>query len=286
LAGALVAIAIGVVWLGRDVSLGIHPDLFARTALLVRYEDFFAYRPEYFVAGISSADVLGTKAAALGANLGTFVFSFAVVLLVPLAAGIRDLGRRADVRAWAGLALLAYLAESLVWTLHSTRGSYFHSLAAFLPFGLAIAAAGAERVLETRAPHLSSAWAWGTITLFAVLSGAAVSQWDGVFNAGTRTRVAALDAIPPGPFLAIDAAAWRWIGGRTVAVTPSDGLDVAGCVAVRVNARSLVLESAHFSRYEQLYGGNARPAWLDPPIERGSVKIYPIRGDPACANTP
>ena len=98
--------------------------------------------------------------------------------------------------------------------------------------------------------------------------------------------MAALDAIPPGPFLAIDAAAWRWISGRSVAVTPADGLGDAGCVAVRVNARSVVLESAHFRRYEQLYGGDGRPRWLDPPIEVGSIKIYPIRGEPACARVP
>jgi len=36
------------------------------------------------------------------------------------------------------LAAVVFLLQSLVVTLHSTRGSYFHSLAAFLPFGVAL----------------------------------------------------------------------------------------------------------------------------------------------------
>ncbi len=278
--GSAVALAIGGSWLARELSVGVTSGPLARSALLVRYEDFFAIAPEYL--GGSLADLFVPKAAALVTNAGTFAFAFGLVLLVPLAVGLRALWARPDVRAWAMLLGAVYVAQSVVWTLHSTRGSYFHSLAAFFPFGVAIAAAGSERLLARRPREAAAGWMLGSAALFAVLSGAALAQWDATFNAGTRGREAVRDALPDGPFLAIDAAAWRWIAGRPVAVTPADGLDRAGCVAPLVGARAIVLESAHFSRYDDLYARDARPSWLGPPVVRGTTKVYPIVGVPRC----
>src|SRR5207253_899339 len=154
---------------------------------------------------------------------------FGLVPLAPLALGVRGLRQRADVRAWVALLALVYLAQSLVWTLHSTHGSYLHSLAAFFPFGLAIAAAGADALFVSRTVSSTRAWTFGTLLVAVILSAGAVLQVDSGLAAGAREREAALDAIPPGPFLAIDAAAWRWSSGRTVAVTPADGIAYAGC---------------------------------------------------------
>ena len=53
-------------------------------------------------------------------------------------------------------------------------------------------------------------------------------------------------------------------------------MNEAPCVASTADARSIVLEAAHFSTYEELYRGGPRPAWLGAPIERGSVRIFPI----------
>jgi hypothetical protein len=278
--GALVALVIGGAWLARDASVGIPSDLFARAALLVRYEDFFAIRSPTLDAFVASlGDAVAAKGGALLSNALTFAFAFSLLLLVPLAAGLRALWSRLEVRAWAILALLIFAAQSLVWTLHSTRGSYFHSLGAFFPFGVAIAMAGGERLLAARRPELASAWAAGALLLVAALSVGALAQWDETFNGGTRVRAAAVDAIPAGPFLAIDAAAWRWLSGHAVLVTPADGLDAAACVLATANARSVVLEEAHFRAYDDLYRGGTRPAWLGPPIERGPVKIFPVIGE-------
>src|SRR5262249_20755240 len=159
----------------------------------------------------------------------------------PLAAGARALWSRAEVRAWALLAIGIFLIESLVFTLHSTRGSYFHSLGAFYPFGIAVAAAGAQRLLAATTPRVRHAWASGTLLLVVVFSLSALLQWDSSFITGARIRAAAVDAIPSGTFLAIDAAAWRWIAGRSVLVTPSDGIEAAGCLISRFGATSIVL---------------------------------------------
>lgn len=285
-AGALVALAIGGIWLARDIGAGVGAGLFARSALLVRYEDFFAVTPGYLdFQSVPVSGFVGTKITALATNAITFAFAFGLVLLFPLGIALRALRRRVEVRAWLGLAILIYVAQSVVWTLHSTRGSYFHSLAAFFPFGVALAAVGAERLLAARPRQTAVAWIWGAILLIGAISFGAVAQWDSAFNTGTRAREAALEAIPAGPFLAIDAAAWRWIADRPVVVTPADGVELAGCVVALTHARAIVLEAAHFSRYDQLYADDVRPSWLDAPIVSGTTKIYPVGGEPSCAGT-
>ncbi|MEP6693977.1 MAG: hypothetical protein ABJB39_04985, partial [Chloroflexota bacterium] len=94
---------------------------------------------------------------------------------------------------------------------------------------------------------------------------------------------AALDAIPAGPFMAIDAAAWRSLSGRSVIVTPADGLAEFGCAAAFYGAHSLVLEAAHFRVYDAIYAESERPSWLGPPVIRDSIKIFPFVGDFGCS---
>ena len=277
--GGAVAMAIGLAWLVRDVTLAPAADVFARSVLLVHYEDLFASRDPTLGEFVAAAPtVLVAKANALGTNALTFLFAFAILPVFGLTAGARALWSRAEVRAYVWLAVLVFLAQSLVWTLHSTRGSYVHSLAALLPFGFALAAAGGETLARGRAlgPRVLAV----SVSLAAVvaISVAALLQFDPTYGANERARRAALDAIPSGPFLAIDAAAWRWIADRPVIVTPADGLAAAACAAMRYGARSIVLEEAHFSAYDDLYRGGARPSWLAAPIDRGGIRVYPVIG--------
>jgi hypothetical protein len=255
--------------------------------LLVRYEDFFRLAsPTLSEFGSAFPDVLAAKANAVVTNATTALFAF-FVLLGPLAAvSSWRLRARPDVRAWTALLVLVFLAQSLAWTLHSTRGSYFHSLAAFFPFGIALAAAGAEHALAHRDAAVGRLWATGALVLAVALSAGSLVQWDTAFNAAARMRAAVLDAIPPGPFMAIDAAAWRYLSGRPVIVTPADGGVEFGCAAALYGARSVVLESAHFRAYDAIYTGAERPAWLGPPVVRDTIKIFPMLGDVGCSVLP
>src|SRR5439155_568106 len=210
-AAYLAALATGGAWLARGVSLGASPDLMGRTALLARYEDFFAIRP---TGTADLATAVGVRVAALASDLGLVVISLVLFLVVPLALALRARWRLPAVRAFAGLALLLYLVESLVWTLHATRGSYFHSLAALFPFAMALAAVGGEIFFAARAPGLARVAVAGTLGASSILALFALALWGSTYNASYKARSAALDAIPPGPFLAIDAAALRWIADR------------------------------------------------------------------------
>jgi hypothetical protein len=282
LVGSAVALAIGGAWFARDLGLGAG-DLLARSMLLVRYEDFFRIAPPTvgeFTAALP--DVLAAKASALVANAVTALLAF-FVLLGPLAAASSwRLRARPDVRAWSTLLVVVFLAQSLLFTLHSTRGSYFHSLAAFVPFGIALAAAASERALAGRDAAIARLWVSGALALAVTLSAGAVVQWDATFNAITRTRVAALDAIPPGPFMAIDAAAWRSLSGRSVIVTPAE-FELGVCAGMRYGARSIVLEPAHFREWDALYNGGKLLTVLGSPVVRDTIKIFPIAENAGCS---
>jgi hypothetical protein len=185
------------------------------------------------------------------------------------------------VRAFAALALLIYVAEGVVWPLHATRGSYFHSLAAFYPFAMALVALGGETWLarlDLTARRLAT---YGTLLAVLVLAVFGLSNWDASFNEPYRARVAALDVIPPGPFLAIDAAAWRWISDRSVIITPADGPEAAACVAIAYRVQTLVLEPAHFSAYQALYDGDLS-GWFGHVAVSGGIQVYGLSGSPGC----
>lgn len=283
LAGSGVALSIGLGWLARDVAIGLSPGLFARTAFLVRYEDFFAVSPPSFGALIEALPaVLAAKLAALATNLVTAVYAFLLLLVPAIVVAIRAGAGRAEVRAFAMLLVLVYLAESLVWTLHSTRGSYFHSLAAFFPYGIALGVTGCAALAARRRwgrPAILVVSAAGVVAV-AITSGAALLEWNAAFDPPYRARVAALDRIPPGPFLAADAAAWRWISGRTVVVTPADGLAAAACYAPATGVRWIVLEPVHFGAYDDLYRGRMAGGPEALSQREHAIRVYPLPAPP------
>jgi hypothetical protein len=274
--GSVVAVAIGLGWLARDLALGPQPDLFARSVLLVRYEDFFAAAPPNGWPPLES--LLAPRPAALATNALTFAFAFGLLLLPGIAYAVWTRRDRADVRTFAGLLVLVYLVESLVFTLHSTRGSYFHSLAAFIPFGVALGVIGTGGLLRT--VERGRVAAAGGVVAAAIVSAFALAQWDDSFNVPYRARVAAVANIPAGPFLAIDAAAWRWIADRPVVVMPVSLDPCSFGRAVTYQVRSLVLERAHFSGYESLYRGMQSVDYVDALPDRiGDIQIYGVDGD-------
>jgi hypothetical protein len=282
IAGSVIALGIGLGWLVRDATLGTDPQLFARTVLLVRYEDFFATQAPTWAAFVAALpDVLAAKVAALGVNAITFAFAFGLLLVPGIVAAIR--ARRADpaVRAFAVLAGLVFLLQSLVVTLHSTRGSYFHSLAAFLPFGVALGTVGTASLIGRleRGPRMLSlarTAAAGGVIAAIVLSTFAVMQWDTAFNVPYRARAAQAALIPSGRFMAIDAAAWRWIARRPTVVTPADLSPCAIDRASRSAVKWLVLERTHFSAYDGLYRGTAVVPYLTPAGDHGDLKVFAI----------
>ena len=283
-AGAAVALVFGLGWLVRDLSLGEVPDVLGRSLLLVRYEDFFAVRVpagavvfepvswSRFLAALP--EVLAAKIAALGTNATTFVFVFGLLLVPGIARAIWVRRGKPESTAFASLIVLVYLVESLAFTLHSTRGSYFHSLAAFFPFGVALGVVGTSDLLGTVERRRIAVL--GGVVAAAIISVFALAEWDASFNPPYRARAAIVGHIPPGVFMAIDAAAWRWIADRPVVVTPASGPDPCTLGRRDLNVTSIVLEPVHFSAYDALYRGGAHGDWIGDPNRVSFVQIYPV----------
>lgn len=278
LIGSGVALAIGLVWVARGLALGGTPDLLVRTSLLSRYEDFFG----------TATPVIGDPSTLLAQRLSAVASEATVVLLAlmgflifPLAIAIRARWRYTSVRVFCGLALLIYLAAALVWPLHAARGSYVHSLAAFYPFAMALSAVGGESWLARRRPTVARVTVVIALVGAFALSLLGIYQWSESFNELARRRVSALALIPPGPFMAIDAAAWRWIAGRSVLVTPADGPERVACIARAYGAKSLVLEPAHFSAYDDVFRGG-QVVSLGPAQERDGIRVYPLLEGGGC----
>jgi hypothetical protein len=281
--GTVVALGIGLAWLARDLSLGPGPDLFARSVLLVHYEDFFAVDTSAGIMDLPAVSwdqftfalpaVLAAKVAALGTNAVTFLVAFGLLLVPGIVRAVWS-RPRPDARAFAALLILVYLVESLAFTLHSTRGSYFHSLAAFFPYGVALGVLGTGELLRSiERRRLAAA---GGIVAAVVVSSFALSQWDSSFNAPFRDRVALLSQLPPGRLMAIDAAAWRWIADRPVVVTPANLDPCAIGRAEHLDVTTLILERVHFTSYDPLYRGDAAVDYLGAPVRIGVVELYPV----------
>ncbi len=282
IAGSAVALAIGVAWLVRGIALSFPSDLAARSMLLVRYQDFFALQaPTFDAFAAALPEVLGAKIAALATNAVTAVM---VVLLVPLAAVALEARRawaRPEVRAFTAILAAVYLAQSLLFTPHSVRGSFFHAAAAFFPYAIALAAAGADRFFSASTPGVRrTVWA-STVVGFGIVSVFALGQWDVDFNSPYRARLAAAEQLPPGPLMAADAAAWRWISGREAVLAPADGPDAAACVAEVYLARTLVLEPAHFTTYDALYAA-PRAGAFSLVRDLGGIRVYAASEQTRC----
>ena len=279
IAGMAVALSIGLAWLARGLALPGSPAIaLVKGVFLVRYEDFFALTPS---GTADLATLVGVRLSALLSDLVVALAALLLFLAAPLVIGLRVGWRLPAVRAFAALALLIYVAEGIVWPLHATRGSYFHSLAAFYPFAMALVALGGATWLARLEPTSQRIATFGTLGAVLALAVFGLTNWDASFNQPYRARLAALDAIPPGPFLAIDAAAWRWISDRSVLISPADGPEAAACVAIRYRAQSLVLEPAHFSAYQSLYDGTGSP-WFGQRADRGGIRVYSLNGNPGC----
>ena len=230
--------------------------------------------------------MFAAKVAAAGTNVVTFVFAFGLLLVPGIARAIWSRRSRPDVRAYAGLLVLVFLVESLVFTLHSTRGSYFHSLAAFFPFGVALGVVGTHDLLRsTEGRRLAAA---AGIVAAVIVSTFSVSQWDISFNTPYRERAAIVDRLPPGGLMAIDAAAWRWIADRPAVVTPANLGPCAIGYAADLDVVTLVLERVHFTSYDPLYRGAPTDAYIGPPVQVGDFRLYRVdarRARVLCAST-
>lgn len=275
-----VALAIGLGWVVRGLLLTYPADLFARATLLTRYEDFFAVEPPSAALFLDALPfLLAGKFVALVTNLVVAAMTLLLVVAYPLVIAVRDRWKDPTVRAFVAIAVILFVAQSVLFTLHSTRGSFFHSAATLFPFAVALAAAGAEDLFGAASRGLARVVALASVAAYVAVSTSAVLEWDAEFNTLYRQRAAVAATLPPGPLVVTDAAAWRWISGHRAVVAPAEGPRAAACAAEVYLAETLILEPAHFSAYDPLYRSDTSE-YFTLREDRGGIRLY----DPDPAN--
>lgn len=268
--GALVALP----WELRNLALGLPEGQLARTILLLRYEDFFRLEPPTLAAYLASLDLaVAQKMRALVVNGLTFLLATLVVLgPVALVTAAR---RRGDplARGWLALVVALYLVQSLVFTLHSTAGSFSHSLSGLVPAAIALGVAGSLGLIRAARPAAAFSLVVATVA-FAVY---AVVLWREAFDPPLEARRAAVaSGSIQTPALALNVPAWRYVLDGPALITPAEGLPAARDLARRYGARTLILEAGHASAYDALYDGRERVDWLEPVETEGAIRVWRI----------
>ena len=278
LAAAALAVAVAAPWYARDLLLGAPEGQLARTLFLVRYEDFFRLAPPdpaRYLAAWPAA--LGEKLAAAGTTAGTFLLA-TLVLLGPLALWWAWRARqRATARGWLVVAVALWLAQSLAFTLHSTRGSFSHSFAGLMPMAVVLGLQGGAALLVSASPGARRAAGLALAAGALAVSVFALALWRESFDPplADRRAIVATGSVAT-PALVVDAAAWRAVLDGPTLVTPADGVEAAREVARRYGARTLVLERSHFSAYDALYDGQQRLAWLELVASERGIVVWRI----------
>jgi hypothetical protein len=285
LAAVTIAAVVALPWYVRNFALGYPEGQFARTAFLVRYEDFWRLAPPDVARYLAAPrDALVAKANALISNLvwgpdGPGTFALATLLVLgPLALWWSVRSGSILARSWLVVTVVLYLVHSLVFTPHSTRGAYPHSLAGLLPVAIALGIAGLAHLTARVGVLLPRV----TFAMLALLALVASIRWMYLWNLdfgvpyAARASIASAGTIQT-PALVIDAAAWRYVLDGPALVTPADGLTAAREVARAYGARTLVLEPVHFSAYSQLYEGlNRAPDWLEFVTSESGIAVWRI----------
>jgi hypothetical protein len=117
-----------------------------KTLWLTAYDDLFCYRCDLSLQSYVDwgwANILRSKAQALGINLQRLVAENGLVFLFPFVlVGLYEQRHRRPQQLSTVFLLLALLAHSLAFTFPGPRGGFFHASAAALPFFFAAGASG------------------------------------------------------------------------------------------------------------------------------------------------
>ncbi|MFN2227238.1 MAG: hypothetical protein ACK2UY_13040 [Anaerolineae bacterium] len=272
-------------WFARNwlVAGSPLPGAGTRTLFLTDYDDIFAYGApltlERYLAW-GWGPILQSKLQALALNLQRlWAEDFLVVLLPFSALGLWKLARstgREMLRPFLLYLPLLFLAMTLGFTFPGTRGGFFHSGGALLPFVFAAAGPGLEAAVRwvarrTRGWNVRQAWtvfALGLVAMAALVTAFALGR-AGVLSGEWNRRTEGYEDI--GQWLAARGAAGAtvmvgnppaltWHTGHPAIAVPNEPLDTILAVADRYGAAYLVLDATRPRTTDLLYhGGESHP---------------------------
>jgi 4-amino-4-deoxy-L-arabinose transferase-like glycosyltransferase len=244
-------------------------------------------------------NILASKGSALLSNLATLLGGL-MFLLAPLAVWGWWANRRHPLLPpLAIFGGLLYLSMSLAFTFPGTRGSFFHSAGALLPFGFAAAFPGLRAAVawfSARRKGWKPAQAYRVFgTAFVVLALAVggllygrtigskapvLAAWNQRDNVYAKVGLwLESHAAPSERVMVNNPPGFYYFAGRECVAIPSDGLDAMRSVRDKYGVRWLLLEYHHPAFLEAVYedgaslpGWTARQTFYDPAL--GKAILY------------
>lgn len=293
---ALLAAAFGYIvvmlpWFARNLALEgpLLPVGGIQGMWFTEYNDLFNY-PADASAGAFLADgvgrLLSTRWEALVANLSTFVAVEGMVFLTPLMlVGLWRRRRLALLRPFWLYALGLHLAMTLIFPYPGIRGGLFHSVAALVPWWLALAVAGLDDAIDWAAarrrrwkPATARRLFSAALVVFAAALSLALSL-PGRVTAGTPALYAALnDALPPDARVMVnDPAQLYYFTGRGGVVLPNEPPEIILDIARRYGVGYLLLEGRDATPAPLWPLYDATPDFLRPlPLDVPDARLYAI----------
>lgn len=251
-----------------------------QTLWLRAYNEIFAYEPEltlarYLAWGVGP--ILQSKVGAVVTSalivLGSTQFFLAPFILVML----RDAARRPLFQPFLLYTATLLTAMPLVFTFPSTRGSLLHSSAALLPWMMALAPAGIERVVQWMARRRRG-WNVGqaaqvlgagfiglsvVITLYIYVGAvwlppapnAVVARWNDrtLLFEQVEDGLAEMGALQEERIFVGDPPAYHVTTGRPALIIPTDGPETLARAGEEWNARWLLLDADNRGAYQRMY---------------------------------
>jgi 4-amino-4-deoxy-L-arabinose transferase-like glycosyltransferase len=265
-------------WLARNwlVTGQILSMAGAQTIWLTDYDELFSYGRElsartFWAQGLGP--MVQGRWVALTTNLQTVLAVWGMIFLAPLMVSGGWRWRRLALGQLAALySLLLFVVMTMVFAFPGARGGLFHSGAALLPVGYALAASGLDTAIEWMTARRRG-WRAGTarqvfgaalVGMAIVMSGLTYyprvlrnNAWNGAdaaypaiaaWVAGQDASAVVMIGNPP---------AWRYHGGGLSIVVPNEDMTTTRRAAAEYGARYLVLDRNRPAPLAEVY---AHPA--------------------------
>jgi hypothetical protein len=281
-AAALGYLIIMAPWWIRNVWIAgtPFPGAGLQTLWLREYEQIFSYDANLTLASYlewGAGPILQSKLASLFLS-AMILLGAAQIFLAPfILIMLPEAARRPLFRPFLLYAALLALAMPLLFTFPAIRGSLFHSAAALVPWMMALAPPGIDRVVSLiaarrRAWNASQAtriFGGGSVALAALITlyiyasalwippgpGAVQPLW----NDRTRlyeeveTWLRQIGTSPDERIFTIDPAAYHVSSGRPSLVIPVEGPETLALAAGDWDTRWLLLDRDHPASYREMY---------------------------------
>ena len=262
-----------------------------------------------WLLGQGLGPLLLSRIGGLVAAIGVFgTLALAWILMPPLVIGAWSRRRSVWFGPFFTYAAILFGFSAIVSAVHVPGGTFIHSAVALVPHsyilvleGIAVAVAWTATRRRTwhagRATRVFTVVAVGFASIAAIAVGFGIHTGWEAQRADRRALAAALTlagASPDARVMSLDAAGFDYISGHGGVVTPNDPIETIHEVATAYRIEWLVVERSNaVSALGPVLSGEARPAWIGPPVYTipgtdGSPRaaLYPVcQGelDPRCA---